>query len=131
RGELATTLDLRRAIVRVTGPKRASIDPATRTFQALRIMVNDELGELSSLLSCAAGLLADGGRVAIISFHSGEDRLVKHAFRNDPALSPLTKRPLEASADEQQANPRARSAKLRIAERVARGQERVELEGEP
>jgi 16S rRNA (cytosine1402-N4)-methyltransferase len=131
RGELATTLDLRRAIVRVTGPKRASIDPATRTFQALRMLVNDELGELSSLLSSLAGLLADGGRVAIISFHSGEDRLVKHAFRNDPALSPLTKRPLEASPDEQQRNPRARSAKLRVAERVPRAQQAAAIEEAP
>lgn len=122
RGELRTTLDLRRAIVRVTGPKRQSIDPATRTFQALRMMVNAELDELTTLLKDVAGLLEDAGRVAIISFHSGEDRLVKHAFRNDPALSPLTKRPLEATPEEQAHNPRARSAKLRVAERVARAE---------
>jgi 16S rRNA (cytosine1402-N4)-methyltransferase len=120
RGELVTTLDLRRVIVRVTGPKRTGIDPATRTFQALRMLVNGELSELSTLLADVAGLLEDDGRVAIISFHSGEDRLVKHAFRNDPALSPITRRPLEASAEEQAQNPRARSAKLRVAERVAR-----------
>jgi 16S rRNA (cytosine1402-N4)-methyltransferase len=129
-GEVATTLDLRRVIVRVTGPKRTGIDPATRTFQALRMLVNSELNELSTLLSGLAGLLEDSGRVAIISFHSGEDRLVKHAFRSDPALTPLTKRPLEASAEEQARNPRARSAKLRIAERVARGNESDELDSD-
>lgn len=132
RNELLTTLDLRRVIVRVTGPKRASIDPATRTFQALRMLVNAELTELSSLLSILPTLLVDSGRVAIISFHSGEDRLVKHAFRADPALAPLTKRPLEASADEQAHNPRARSAKLRIAERVPRAEvdQRAEEQGD-
>jgi 16S rRNA (cytosine1402-N4)-methyltransferase len=127
-GEVTTTLDLRRVIVRVTGPKRTGIDPATRTFQALRMLVNAELTELSTLLSGVAGLLEDSGRVAIISFHSGEDRLVKHAFRSDPALTPLTKRPLEASAEEQARNPRARSAKLRVAERVARGSESDDLD---
>jgi 16S rRNA (cytosine1402-N4)-methyltransferase len=109
RGELQTTEDLRRAVVRVLGPKRSGIDPATRTFQALRIAVNDELG-----------LLVDGGRVAIISFHSGEDRIVKHAFRDDARMRPLTKRPIEADAEECATNPRARSAKLRVAERVPR-----------
>lgn len=127
RHELVTTLDLRRAIVRVTGPKRASIDPATRTFQALRMLVNAELTELSTLLSALPTLLEDSGRVAIISFHSGEDRLVKHAFRAEPALAPLTKRPLEASAEEQSQNPRARSAKLRIAERVPRAEVEARL----
>jgi len=123
RDELQTTEDLRRAIVRVLGPKRGGIDPATRTFQGLRIAVNRELTELTQLLEMLGDLLEDGARAAIISFHSGEDRLVKHAFRDDPRLKPLTKRPLEAGEQEQSDNPRSRSAKLRIAERVMRGEE--------
>ena len=123
RDELQTTEDLRRAIVRVTGPKRGPVDPSTRTFQALRMLVNGELDELSALLSSLADLLADSGRAAIISFHSGEDRLVKHAFRDDASLSPVTKRPLVPGEQEQHDNPRARSAKLRIAERVPRALE--------
>lgn len=123
RDELHTTEDLRRAIVRVTGPKRGPVDPSTRTFQALRMLVNGELDELATLLSSLADLLADSGRAAIISFHSGEDRLVKHAFRDDASLSPVTKRPLVPSEQEQHDNPRARSAKLRIAERVPRALE--------
>jgi 16S rRNA (cytosine1402-N4)-methyltransferase len=122
RDELVTTEDLRRAIVRVTGPKRGHMDPSTRTFQALRMLVNRELPELESLLSTLSNLLEDSGRAAIISFHSGEDRLVKHAFRDDSALAPVTKRPLVPSDEEQRENPRARSAKLRVAERIPRDQ---------
>lgn len=118
-GELTTTEDLRRTVIRVTGPKKRGVDPATRTFQALRMVVNRELEQLSSLLAALPELLSVGGRAAIISFHSGEDRLVKQAFRNDLRLRPLTKKPLVASELEQANNPRARSAKLRIAERVA------------
>lgn len=124
RGELHTTEDLRRAVVRVLGPKRTGADPATRTFQALRIMVNREFEQLETLLGALADLLADEGRVAIISFHSGEDRIVKHAFRENPALQVLTKKPLEPGEEEQSRNPRARSAKLRVASRLVRGQER-------
>jgi 16S rRNA (cytosine1402-N4)-methyltransferase len=120
RGELNTTEDLRRAVVRVTGPKRTGVDPATRTFQALRMAVNRELEQLEALLQALPEVLADGGRAAIISFHSGEDRLVKHAFRNDARMRPLTKKPLEPSEAECERNPRARSAKLRVAERVSR-----------
>lgn len=120
RGELETTEDLRRAVVRVLGPKRGGVDPATRTFQALRIAVNREYEELASLLAALPEVLADGGRAAIISFHSGEDRMVKHAFRDDPRLLPITKKPIEPSPEEQARNPRARSAKLRVAERVSR-----------
>jgi 16S rRNA (cytosine1402-N4)-methyltransferase len=119
-GELHDTEDLRRAVIRVTGPKRTGVDPATRTFQALRIAVNRELEELETLLGVLPDLLADGGRAAIISFHSGEDRLVKHGFRNDERLAVLTKKPIEAGPEESDRNPRARSAKLRVAERVAR-----------
>jgi 16S rRNA (cytosine1402-N4)-methyltransferase len=121
-GELATTEDLRRVIVRVTGPKRGPVDPATRTFQALRMLVNRELEELQTLLAALPDLLEDSGRAAIISFHSGEDRLVKHAFRDDTALSPVTKRPLLAGDEEQHVNPRSRSAKLRVAERIPRAE---------
>ena len=117
-GELETTSDLRRAVHRATGPRRGRIDPSTKTFQALRIAVNDELGELESLLENAPGLLVIGGVVAIISFHSLEDRMVKHAFRDDERLSPLTKKPIIASDEERDRNPRSRSAKLRAARRV-------------
>lgn len=117
--ELHTTEDLRRAVVRVTGPKRGSVDPATRTFQALRIAVNEELTELSALLQSLGDVLEVHGRAAIISFHSGEDRLVKHGLRADVRLRSLTKRPLVASEAEQARNPRARSAKLRVLERCA------------
>jgi 16S rRNA (cytosine1402-N4)-methyltransferase len=119
RGELTTTDDLRRAVVRVLGPKKGGLDPATRTFQALRMFVNRELEQLSALLEALPELLVAGGRAAIISFHSGEDRLVKQAFRDDPRLRPLTKKPLVPGEIEQAANARSRSAKLRIAERVA------------
>ena len=123
-GGLETPDDLRRAVHRVTGPKRGRIDPATRTFQALRIAVNDELGQLRSLVAHAADVLADDGVVALISFHSLEDRIVKWAFREDEALQPLTKKPVIASDEEQAANPRARTAKLRAARRKPRGEGR-------
>ncbi|MGD8858638.1 MAG: 16S rRNA (cytosine(1402)-N(4))-methyltransferase RsmH [Myxococcales bacterium] len=122
-GELRTTLDLRRAVVRVLGPKRGRVDPATRTFQALRIALNRELDQLEQLLSELPELLQDDGVAAIISFHSLEDRMVKRAFRGDDRLSPLTKRPLQAGELERSENPRARSAKLRAARRVPRTSE--------
>lgn len=122
-GELATTGDLRRAVVSVLGPRRAGgIDPATRTFQALRIAVNGELDELDALLEAIPDVLEDGGVAAIISFHSLEDRAVKRAFRGDPRLEPTTKRPIVAGDEEQARNPRARSAKLRAARRLARAE---------
>ena len=94
-----------------------SIDPATRTFQALRISVNGELDSLEQALRQLPDCLSPGGRLAIVSFHSLEDRLVKHAFRDDPRLEVLTRRPVRPSDAELQRNPRARSAKLRVAER--------------
>lgn len=122
RGEMETTLDLARAVYRVLGPPRhGRIDPATRTFQAIRIAVNDELGELDKLLDALPRVLADGGVAVVISFHSLEDRRVKHAFRDGQALAALLKKPLEASEAERMENPRARSAKLRAARRVPRG----------
>lgn len=117
-GELETTGDLRHAVHRAIGGRRGRIDSATKTFQALRIAVNDELGELESLLEQAPKLLRMGGIVAVISFHSLEDRLVKHSFRDSEDLSPLTKRPIIASEQERESNPRSRSAKLRAARRV-------------
>lgn len=98
--------------------KNHSIDPATRTFQALRIAVNRELRVLREALEFLPSIVKPGGRVAIISFHSLEDRIVKHAFRDSPAWEPINKKPIEASEQELLANPRSRSAKLRIALRV-------------
>jgi 16S rRNA (cytosine1402-N4)-methyltransferase len=113
------------AIVRRAVPHRGyqRIDPATRTFQALRIFVNRELEELDRFLAVAARRLLAGARLAVITFHSLEDRIVKHAFRalekGEAAVRILTKRPLEPSDDEIRRNPRARSAKLRAIERLA------------
>lgn len=92
-----------------------AVDPATRVFQALRIAVNDELGELDSLLASLPVCVRAGGRAVVVSFHSLEDRRVKHAFRNRDLWEILTKSPMTASEEETQANPRARSAKLRAA----------------
>jgi 16S rRNA (cytosine1402-N4)-methyltransferase len=120
-GEIASTDDLRRAIVRSAGPRRAgNVDPATRTFQALRIAVNHEIEELEALVASLPDLLADGGVAAIISFHSLEDRVVKYAFRDDVRMEPLTKKPVIAGEEESTLNPRSRSAKLRAARRVPR-----------
>jgi len=117
-GQLATLV--RRAIP-VRGHQR--IDPATRTFQALRIWVNRELDGLDGFLESAVQRLAAGGRLAVIAFHSLEDRIVKHTFRAlahaETAIRILTKRPIEAGEDEVARNPRARSAKLRAIERLA------------
>jgi len=101
------------------GPRRpGSIDPATRTFQALRIAVNEELKSLEIALRRLPDCLAPGGRLAIISFHSLEDRRVKEAFRDDDRLQALTKKPIRANQQECAHNPRSRSAKLRIAQRT-------------
>ena len=98
------------------------IHPATKTFQALRIFVNRELDDLQALLEAAPRILKPGGRVVVISFHSLEDRIVKDAFRGDGITDKyfraLTKKPLIASDEESSRNPRARSAKLRAAERI-------------
>lgn len=122
RAPLNTTQELV-AVVKAAVPRRAwsrQSHVATRTFQALRIAVNDELGALAEALPQAAPLLAPGGRLGVISFHSGEDRVVKRTF-SSLARGPyavLTPSPLRPSRDEVRANPRARSAKLRILERV-------------
>lgn len=152
---ILTTTRLAEVIKRsYPGQHARGIHPARRTFQALRIHVNDELGALRAGLDAAASLLAPGGRLAVISFHSLEDRIVKRWMKlhsgetgpkwvsrdgptsdkdgsdtkeaaqapHGPVLTPLHKRPLEASEAEQELNPRARSAKLRVAERVGEGQ---------
>ncbi|MBM4004196.1 MAG: 16S rRNA (cytosine(1402)-N(4))-methyltransferase RsmH [Planctomycetes bacterium] len=97
--------------------RRDRIDPATRTFQALRIAVNEELQRLEDCLRVLPDLLVAGGRVAIISFHSLEDRIVKWAFRNDDRWEVLTRKPVTAGTEELNRNPRSRSAKLRVAQR--------------
>ncbi|MGD9949331.1 MAG: 16S rRNA (cytosine(1402)-N(4))-methyltransferase RsmH [Desulfobulbus sp.] len=94
------------------------IHVATKVFQALRIAVNGELDNLSRLLNTAPEVLAIGARVAIITFHSLEDRIVKQIFQQNPAYKVISKRPIESTSQEMQRNPRARSAKLRVAERV-------------
>ena len=120
-----TTLRLA-TIVRRAVPTRGyqRIDPATRTFQALRIWVNSELDGLDAFIGAIAKRLRVGARLVLISFHSLEDRIVKHTFRAleksaDAAMKILTKRPLIAGDEELALNPRARSAKLRAAERLA------------
>lgn len=107
---------IRRAVPR---SHHERIDPATRSFQALRIAVNEELKWVKVALKRLPACLAVGGRLAIISFHSLEDRLVKEAFRDDERLEVVTRRPIRASEIETLNNPRARSAKLRIAARKA------------
>lgn len=100
--------------------KHERIHPATRTFQALRIYVNSELSEIDALLAAAPELLRPGGRLVTISFHSMEDRRVKDALRagaQQGIWEVLTRKPLMADAEETDRNPRARSAKLRAAER--------------
>jgi 16S rRNA (cytosine1402-N4)-methyltransferase len=94
------------------------IHPATRTFQALRIAVNDELGSLERALAAVPARLKPGGRIVVISFHSLEDRRVKEAFRQDGRYEVLTRKPVRATPEEVDVNPRARSAKLRAASRA-------------
>ena len=134
---LRTTTQLAQIVERAVGGAREKIHPATRTFQALRIAVNEELDSLETALSDACGLLGFGKRLVVISFHSLEDRMVKEFIRREssdcicppttPAcrcghratLRPVGRRPIRPEAEETAANPRSRSAKLRIAERIA------------
>ncbi|MGH6892347.1 MAG: 16S rRNA (cytosine(1402)-N(4))-methyltransferase RsmH [Dongiaceae bacterium] len=134
---IGTTQRLAEIVRRAIGPAHDRIDPATRTFQALRIAVNDELAEIDRGLAAAERLLAPGGRLAVVSFHSLEDRRVKQFLREHAGRSPKASRHLpekgaeraptlrliapggiEPSADEIKSNPRARSARLRVAERA-------------
>ena len=137
--KFATTADLASVIRSVVRPDKSGIDPATRSFQALRIAVNEELSDVEAALGQAAALLKPGGRLVVVSFHSLEDRIVKHFFaeraglaptasRHDPAgLAPaalplfklVNRSPVLPSQEEVRANPRARSAKLRVMERLA------------
>lgn len=121
---IQTTVQLARVVAEAS-PRRAdgqrSLHPATRTFQALRIAVNDELGSLEALLKALPKLVRPGGRIVLIAFHSLEDRVVKQAFRRGAEegwCRLLTKKPVRPSAEEVAANPRARSAKLRALERL-------------
>lgn len=115
-----TTQELSRVIVMALPPfaRHGRIHAATRTFQALRIAVNDELTELESLLENGVLSVRPGGRIAILSFHSLEDRRVKERFKDRKLFSPLTKKAVQADLDEISNNPRARSAKLRMVERL-------------
>ena len=134
---ITTTLGLANVIRAVVPPDRSGNDPATRSFQALRIKVNDELGQIERALSQAAKLLAPGGRLVVVSFHSLEDRLVKRFMteatgrapqpsrydprglvgRPEPGFEALTAKALRPGSDETHANPRARSARLRAMRR--------------
>lgn len=136
RGPIQTTRHLARIVAKQKG-SREKIDPATRVFQALRIEVNQELSALARFLAVAAARLDQGGRLAVISYHSLEDRIVKDAFRRDSgvclcpprlpqcvcgaraALRVLTRRPIRPSEAEVRRNPRSRSARLRVAEKVS------------
>ncbi len=122
RGPIATTRALAEVVAGAIPPHRRPhrIHPATRTFQALRIAVNDELGSLEQALPAGARLLAPRGRFGVIAFHSLEDRLVKRAFRGlaaEPGFRLATPKPIRPGDDEVRDNPRARSAKLRVLER--------------
>jgi len=118
RNPIETTAQLA-SIVRDAVGGRGKIDSATRTFQALRMAVNDELGEIRKAIAAAIDVLRPGGRLLTISFHSGEGRTVKAAFRSDARLQIVNKKAVPADAAEKRANPRSRSAYLRVAERRA------------
>ncbi|MFN7037189.1 MAG: 16S rRNA (cytosine(1402)-N(4))-methyltransferase RsmH [Bellilinea sp.] len=133
---LETTRQLAQAVERAVGGRKERIHPATRTFQALRIAVNDELRGLEQVLPDAVDVLASGGRLAVISFHSLEDRIIKQFFRRESrdcicpleqpvctcnhhaTLREITRKPILPSMEEIATNPRARSAKLRVAEKL-------------
>jgi 16S rRNA (cytosine1402-N4)-methyltransferase len=124
RGTLRDTGDLAAAVRRAAGGRGwQRIDPATRTFQALRIWVNDELDGLEVFLDAAWRTLARGGRLLVLAFHSLEDRVVKHTFRRlaaaDPVAHLLTRRPIVPDEAERERNPRSRSARLRALEKFA------------
>jgi len=137
RGPITTTSELRRIVLAATHPRPGRIDPATRTFQAIRIATNRELEGLPGALAQAARRLRPGGRLAVIAFHSLEDRLVKTTLRRlagrcvcppgttrcqcapEQLLAVITPKPIRPSAEEVRANPRSRSARLRVAERRA------------
>ncbi len=119
--KIETTDDLASVISRAVGGRRGKLDPATRTFQAIRIAVNDELGALKEGLEQIVARLNTGARLAVISFHSLEDRIVKNKFKEYSAvglMKILTKKPIRPTDSEMGDNPRSRSGRLRVAERV-------------
>jgi 16S rRNA (cytosine1402-N4)-methyltransferase len=115
-----TTTQLQKAIALCYPPKQrhGRINPATRVFQALRIAVNQELESLEKFVTLAPNFLKEDGIIGVISFHSLEDRIVKHKFKEHPDLKVLTKKPIIAQQEEIEINPRARSAKLRLAQKT-------------
>lgn len=120
---ISTTQELARIIENVVGRKMGHLHPATKTFMALRMVVNDELGSIERVLPASLDLLKNSGRLVTISFHEGEDRLVKTAMRqweSEGKGTMLTKKPFSPSNTEVQRNPRSRSAKLRIFEKGSR-----------
>lgn len=116
---ILTTLQLSNLILDVSGRRHAKIHPATKIFQALRIAVNQELENLEAVLPQAVEILARGGRLAVISFHSLEDRIVKQFFKKETRLRIITKKPIRPAIDEIEDNPRSRSAKMRVAEKLS------------
>ncbi len=118
RRPIETTDELARVVAGAVGGRRGGPHPARRTFQALRIAVNRELEELATSLPRAAGILAPGGRIVVIAYHSLEDRIVKRFLAGEGNLSVLTRKPLRPTEAEVARNPRARSARLRAAERL-------------
>jgi 16S rRNA (cytosine1402-N4)-methyltransferase len=121
RQRIGTTGELARVVAGAVGRRPGRAHPARRTFQALRIVVNRELEELTSSLPRAAGLLAPGGRVVVIAYHSLEDRIVKRFLIGEPSLRVLTRKAVRPGPEEMARNPRARSARLRAAELDDRG----------
>lgn len=119
RAPIRTTEELARIVAGALGARRGGPHPARRTFQALRIAVNRELEELAESLPLAVAMLAPRGRIVVISYHSLEDRIVKRILLGEPSLQVLTRKPRRPSAAERARNPRARSAKLRAAEKLA------------
>jgi 16S rRNA (cytosine1402-N4)-methyltransferase len=119
RDPIETTDELARVVASAVGRRRGGPHPARRTFQALRIAVNRELEELAASLPRTASLLAPGGRIVVIAYHSLEDRIVKRFLIGEPTLTVLTKKPMRPSEREVARNPRARSGRLRAAERTA------------
>jgi 16S rRNA (cytosine1402-N4)-methyltransferase len=119
RAPITTTDELARVVAGAVGRRAGGPHPARRTFQALRIAANRELEELTSSLPQAVSFLAPGGRAVVIAYHSLEDRVIKRFLRQDARVHILTKRPIRPSDDEVHRNPRARSARLRAAERMA------------
>lgn len=126
RARIETTDQLASVVASATGRRPGGPHPARRTFQALRLAVNRELEELSASLPQAVGLLSPGGRMVVLSYHSLEDRIVKYGFKDDPRLTVLTKKVLRPTNEEIEANPRARSAFLRAAERNTQDAEDAE-----